>query len=183
MRIKRTFLSLILYASLASVAAHAAAIIQYEVTPLSPGQSRYTYHVSGFPFMANQELDILFAPELFGALLNGVAGPDFDVMLFQPDDPPGRPGHYSALALIDNASTLTSFSVEFTFIGSGQPGSQPFVINQYDHAGWFISTIGSGVTSPMESSTIPEPDFFAVSGLMLAVCGWLAVRRRRIPTA
>jgi hypothetical protein len=136
---------------------------------------RYTYFVTGLTLLANQELDLRFDPALYGSLSNGVAGPDFDLLLLQPDNPPGAFGDFSILALVDNPPFPQALSVDFSFIGPGTPGSQPFFINEYDQSGRFVATIASGFTV----AAIPEPGSIAFggTGLLLGAVYW-ALRRR-----
>jgi hypothetical protein len=93
-----------------------------------------------------------------------MAPDDFDVLLLQPDNPPGSPGVYSALALVDNP-LLGPFSVDFTFLGSGAPGAQPFFINQLDASGNLVSSEG-GSTTP-----IPEPATVVFGFITLLTAG------------
>jgi hypothetical protein len=182
MRTKRMMYSLVRMCALLVAVTCQAATIRYAVINLpsamdGPGVQRYTYTVTDVMFHAWQELDIVFDPAIFGGISNGIAGPGFDVMLFQPNDPPGTLGHYSAMALADNPS-LDLFSVDFVFAGPGEPGSQQFVINQYDESGSFVRTVESGFT------TVPEPDNFTIGTLILIVSAiWRAVSRRKAATA
>jgi hypothetical protein len=143
--------------------------IDFQVSNLGSNVYRYTYLVSGFSFLTNQELDIRFNPALYGTLSNGVAGSGFNLVLLQPNNPPGAFGDYSALALVDNPSLAGPFRVDVTFLGSGQPGSQPFLVNQFDANHNLIGTIATGVTG------IPEPVTFWLGGL--GVLMMLARRR------
>jgi hypothetical protein len=157
-----------------------AATVRYEIFDLqsdlgSPSRYRYAYSIVDVTFHPRQELDILFDPVLFCNLSDGRAGAGFDVMLFQPNNPPGSPGHYTAMALVDNP-TLDAFRVDFTFLGPGVPGSQPFLINQFDENGQLVEIIDSGV------STVPEPGNFLIVVPILAGM-WRAVLRRRARTA
>jgi hypothetical protein len=136
---------------------------------------RYTYFVTDLTLLANQELDIRFDPDLYGALTNGLAGPGFDVLLLQPNNPPGTFGDFSVLALVDNPPFPEALSVDFTFIGSGTPGAQPFFINEYDQSGKFVATIASGFTV----AAIPEPGSLALGGTGLLTGGVLWILRRR----
>lgn len=175
---------------------HAGTIL-YEVAtvgqlPVQGGSTvplfRYTYQASGMTFLANQELDIVFSAQLYGEISDGVADPGFDLLLLQPNNPPGAPGHFSALALTNIGVGQGTWSVDFTFTGPGQPGSQQFyinkydAINQYDANGTFITTLDSGFTQNL--ADVPEPGTFMLLGLVLIGCGvgW-AVRRRNAATA
>ena len=178
MRIQTLFVFCAAFCGL--VANASAATIDFTVTKLpAAGQFRYNYTVSGVDFLANQALDIQFAASLYSGLMNGVAGTGFQVLLLQPNNPPGVAGDYIALATLDHPSLAGPFSVDFTFLGTGTPGAQPFTIDQYSPSGMFVSTITSGTTTPRGGVGVPEPGGFALSFLGLIVGGgwWLARRQ------
>ena len=155
-----------------------ATTVNVEITGLGGNAYHFEYFVSGIQFQTNQELDIQFDPALFGALSNPTSGPGFDVMIFQPNNPPGSSGDYSALALVNNPSSL-EFGVDVIFLGSGPPGSQPFEINQFDAMGRFVSTLQSGTTQPLVQSAAPEPGSWTMAGAGLLLYGaWRGMRRR-----
>ena len=84
-----------------------ATTIQYQVTT-NGTTGTYQYFVSGFvaqqscpanqSIQCNNEIDILFDTPLFSQISNGVAPAGFDLLLFQPNNPPQAAGDYSALA-------------------------------------------------------------------------------------
>jgi hypothetical protein len=156
----------------------AAAIVQFQVADLGGNLHRYNYSVSGYAFQQNQELAISFDPVLYGTLSNAVGGSGFSLLLLQPNNPPGASGDYSALALANNPSLAGPFRVDFIFKGSGIPAAQPFSINQYDQSGNFLSTISSGVTTPLASTGIPEPGSLSLGSLALLMGGVLWIVRR-----
>jgi hypothetical protein len=192
----RIAIPLPLCALLALALSHAGTI-SYQVTEVlpqagvesisspSPAQflQRYIYYASDFTFLANQELDIVFSAALYGAISNGTVTPGFDLMLFQPNDPPGAPGHFSALALSDIRGGEGPWSVDFIFVGPDRPGAQAFFINQYDGNGRFITTLESGSTvpagSPSGGPVVPEPGTFVMTGFVVVGGGiWWALMRR-----
>lgn len=153
-----------------------AAVIQFQVTDLGSNVHEYQYFVSGLTLQANQAIDLRFDPALYGSLSNGVADAAFNLILIQPNNPPGAAGDYRAITPKANPSLVGPFKVDFTFTGAGTPGSQPFLINQYSAAGLFVSTIDSGVTTPLTG--VPEPTTVALSCAAL-LCGF-AIRRKRL---
>ena len=150
----------------------AASTIQVQVNTLGPRTFRYTYHLSGFALQVNQELDIHFDPLLYGTLSNGVASSDFDLILLQPNNPPGFPGDYSALALVNNPSMAGPFSVDFVYLGLGQPSApQAYSINQFSENHNFLGIVASGVIG------VPEPASVWLVGLGVLL---LLLARRHI---
>ncbi len=159
----------------------AAGVIQFQVTPISPsGDFRYMYTVSGFTLQANQDLDIQFPAATSSSLRNGVVPAGFMLNLFQPNIPPGVQGDFSALATVNNPSTAGPFSVDFKYSGPGQPGSQTYLVDQFDSKGNFVQTLASGQTTPLAISGVPEPASLSLAllGLMAGGAGWAAWRRQ-----
>jgi hypothetical protein len=162
-----------------------AGTIQYLVTNLGAGTpplDRYTYYLTDVTLLANQEVDIVFSAASYGTLSNGVTGSGLDLVLLQPGNPLGAPGHFSAMAETNIGLVQGSWSVDFVSTGTGQPGSQSYFINQYDANGRFLSTLDSGSTQNI--SAAPEPGTFLLLGLAVLGCGvgWV-VRRRNARTA
>jgi hypothetical protein len=149
------------------------ATIGYSSSNAGGGMQQYLYTLSGFSLMANQEIALLFDPQLYGTLSNGKAGTAFDLVLLQPNNPTGTNGVYSALALADNPSLAGPFSVQFTYLGSGLAGSQPYQINEYGSNGQFLRTLGTGMTtlaSPPPVS-VPEPGSVALTAIGVLALG------------
>src|SRR5258707_11741495 len=150
-----------------------AATVGFTVSPLGGNNFRYTYDFTGLSLQANQEVDIRFSPTLFSTLTNGIAGANFSLAVFQPNNPPGAFGDYAALALINNPPLTGPFRVDFTFLATGTPGSQPFFITQYDAQGNFLRVVDSGATPPPRGN-LPEPPNWllgAAGRLSLAIGG------------
>jgi hypothetical protein len=164
-----------------------AATIQYQVST-DGTTGTYQYFVSGF--VANQacpdntaiecsnEIDIAFNPTVFDQLSNGVAPAGFDLLLFQPNNPPQAPGDYSALAVVNNPST-EPFSVGFTFNPGTSAGvscsssadfCQNFSIESFDSNGFFEGFAQTGTTTPVVSGA-PEPVSVMLSGIGLLILG------------
>jgi hypothetical protein len=191
-----SMLKLLSLTTLMVCSVYADPIVQYQVNTVG-NTGTYTYFLSGFDYRANQpclnnpallcddELDIQFpvtSPVIFEQLSNGVAGPGFDLLLFQPNNPPQAQGDYSALATVDHPPLAGPFKVDFTFTGSGTPGSQEFSISQFDvNTGSFQNAIvASGFTTALVSSTVPEPASWLYCGAGLIIAGvWLGFRRAR----
>jgi hypothetical protein len=123
---------------------------------------RFSYDLSGVSLLLNQELDVRFDPAVYSSLLNPVAPAAlFDLLVLQPNNPPGAFGDYSLLALVNNPSTAGPFSVDATLVaGQALPSSQPFFINQIDSNGGFVSLIYNGLAT----NPVPEPGTLLMAG-------------------
>jgi hypothetical protein len=149
--------------------------ISYSVADLpdvNPGQNlyRYDYSLDAFPYPANHGFQVLFDPALYASLQLAppAVGADWVISSAQPVprllllDPPAVNGSYAAEALVAEPSPLTGFSIDFVWLGTGAPGSQPFDI--------FIAYHGEYVTNynQVESgrtTAVPEP----ASAALLAI--------------
>src|SRR3954453_19431382 len=111
----RNLLRFVIGAGLFSISLQAATV-GFTVSPLGGTSFRYVYDFTALSLQANQEVDIRFSPTLYSTLTNGVAGPNFSLAIFQPNNPPGSFGDYSALSLINNPALTGPFRVDFTFL-------------------------------------------------------------------
>lgn len=143
-----------------------ATTVGFDVTPLEGSVFRYEFFPADLALQANQEIEIEFDPASFGGLLNGVAGADFRLTLLQPDNPPGAPGIYSALALVDDPSLSGRFQLDAVWTGRGSPGPLSFSINQFDAAGQLIiRTLETGALGAPE----PSASLLCLAGLGMMV--------------
>jgi hypothetical protein len=172
---------LLMLSLLAAVSAGrlAAANVAFQITSLGSNNYRYDYAVSGIQFQMNQEFDLRFDPALYSTLSNGVAPAGFDLLLLQPNNPPGVSGDFSAMALVNNPSLSSGFRVDVVYLGNGTPGAQPFFINQLDANGNILSVISNGTTAPPGGS-VPEPAGWTLAGAGFLIGGlWRVVRRKQ----
>jgi hypothetical protein len=164
----RTAVLLALWAGL-TAGQLAAGSISYQVTSLGSNAFRYDYTVN-FNLLEDQEIDIKFDPALYTGLNNGIAGSDFRLVVLQPGNPAGAFGDYSILALLDNPSLSGPFSIQFTYLGSGRPGGQSYLVHQFDPSGQnIIGTLDSGTTA----TASPEPASWMLGGIGLIISGIL----------
>ena len=121
----------------------------------------YVYTLVGGPLLLNQELEILFPADLYGALTGGEAPDGFSLLVFQPNQPAGAAGRYSALAEEDNLPSSAVFSVFAVFLGTGTPEPQTISVNQLDAQGGIVI---------LDLNGVPEPStwWLGISGLLAA---------------
>lgn len=159
-----------------SVTTLSAGVIGYTFTPLGPNEYQYTYSVSGFALSKNQEIYIQFDQSVYLTLFNGQAPAAFSLVLTEPNNPPGTPGGYSALALTDSPSLAGPFSVDVSFLaGSGTGASQPYFVDQFDSQGHLTSQIASGNTVDI----VPEPSTIVIGLTLVPLCFAYRFARRR----
>jgi len=148
------------------------------VTSLGGNEYQYSYFLSGFNFNQYEAFDIEFDPTLYSNLSGGVAdGSSFALTVLQPNNPPGAHGDYLAQAQVASPPLTGSFTIDFSYSGVGLPGSQSYVLWQFNS-----NNINVGGTDVGEGTTtaVPEPGAFSLAGLGLLVClvGWVLHRRR-----
>jgi hypothetical protein len=137
---------------------------------------RYVYHLLGVSLQQNQALEISFEVARYAALSNGVpANPNanFDLLLFQPNSPPGSDGLYSLLAKINNPSMAGAFSVDVAMLPGIIPNTLNFAINQYGAGGTGSPTLVEAGTA----QATPEPATLVLS--LGALSALYLVRRRK----
>ena len=134
-----------------------------------------TYHevftFQGFTLSMGMLIEIHYPASQYGSLSNGVAQPssDWSLVLLQPNNPLGADGIYSMQANVNNPSFAGPFSVDFTFLGGGQPnGVHPFFVLNSD-----FSVNSSGFTG------VPEPATFSMAGVGGVLLSLFILRRYR----
>ncbi len=160
--------------------AASAATIKYEAIDIADDGSgdrwQYNYYVSDHTFAEREAFSILFDPSLYIALDPTPPGmTDWDILVLQPSAGLPSAGRYEPLALTAGASTAGMFSITFTWLGMGVPGSQQYELIQYDQ-NWDPTVTASGSTVAAAAGEVPEPSTWM---LLSAGAGALTVLRRR----
>ena len=134
----------------------------------------YKYTLSDLAVIQYTGFTIFFDPVLYGDIEDfppaSAPNADWDVLTFDPDPFLPDDGVYDALALIDAASLLDPFIVEFVWLGAGTPGAQPFELYEYNPLTDSATSLSSAVTSP-----IPEPSTWVL--LTSGIFGLVGVNR------
>jgi hypothetical protein len=168
----------------AAQAASGAVSIQYDVVQVSGNVYRYVYSItnSGNSASPVRLFDILFDTSLYQESSLQIVTPNplhtqWSEQLLA--SAPAVPAAYDALSLtggIPPGTTVTGFSVQFTWLGSGTPGNQPFQI--FDPNTFAILQTGTtGVPLP-----VPAASTLALSlvGIGLSISAALQLRDRRL---
>jgi hypothetical protein len=173
MRRNRWYVLLILSLVLVCPALVSATTVYYTAVNLNdtiPGQDRweYRYTLSAFSAVPDAGFTMYFDPALYADLQNPIVPENWNYNLAQPDTTWTFDGVFDAEALTAGAATAP-FSIDFTWLGTGTPGSQPFDIYQLDDAG-DLTSLQSGM------STVPEP---ATALLLASGLAALSIIRRK----
>jgi hypothetical protein len=156
-----------------------ATIIEYDLEAMNGETWRYNYYVTNDTLDAPiEEFSIWFDWSLFGDLGFSLAPAGWDPIAIQPDVNLPHDGLYDALALgggLLPGSTLGGFSLQFTWLGAGTPGSQAFdILNPLDFSVLDTGMTRLRVTTPPVG--VPEPDTLALLSAALLL---LPLMRRR----
>lgn len=161
-----------------------ASIVSYELTPLGNSHYRYEYLIANDGSLGQDRavsgFDILFDPDLYEPfsleIVSDVAATaGWDQLLLQ-----GGIGVWPAFDALAASGGLASgewlggFAVEFTWLGQGVPGAQPFQI--YDPATFEI--LESEFTR-----SVPVPPAVLLLGSSIAGLAYFARRRRSLVAA
>lgn len=172
----KTMLRMLLVAAfLLNASPTSAVTIAFGLTPLAGNEYEYTYTVTNDSLaQALQAFTVFFPLGLYDNLSVTSPVADWDEVAVDPDPLFLAAGFYDALAQVGGiapSAALDGFSVRFTWLGSGQPGAQPFTVTDPLSS----ATLASGTTVPLAPGRIPLPGsaWLMVAGLL----GWLGQRR------
>jgi hypothetical protein len=156
-----------------------AATITFSSTALGGGFWQNDYVVAGATFNTFDGFSILFDPTLYADLSGeSTTNADWFLSVLQPDPGIPDPGTFDAIALADAASTASPFSIQFRFLGTGAPGSQPFDLLTVDVDGNILTLQPGGQAVP-DVAAIPEPASLLLFGTGAAALAKLRRRRGR----
>ncbi|MBT8135657.1 MAG: PEP-CTERM sorting domain-containing protein [Gammaproteobacteria bacterium] len=165
--------------------------IFYEVENLSGDTWQYTYTVGNETAAPIDQFTIFFDPDLYAfdliagpgglqvdpAIYSGPAGWDLfvappDLLFPGPDD--DQFGFFDGLALaagVAPGELLSAFTIEFTWLGMGTPGSQPFTLFEED----LLDEFGDNLFTQPLFTPMSEP----ATVLLIGLGGLLLAARRR----
>jgi hypothetical protein len=150
---------------------------------------RYTFTLNDLSLHSSpdiaEELDIRFDPGLFGSLSNATGPSGLELMLFQPNNPPGESGDLSVSAVPGNGGPYTgvtlhtAVTVDVSYLGANLPPRiLPFQVNRfsYDQTGAQIGfdVQQAGNTTPV--NVVPEPTGLAMVAGILALWAFRRIR-------
>lgn len=172
---------LALFASVQTVAAPVT--IDYELVALAtPSTYEYRYTITNNSLATSVDgFSIDFDPTLFDetslAVTSTGVGNWFEQILASV---PGLPAQYDALKVsgvpLGIGDSESGFAVQFTWLGTGTPGSQGFTI--YDSATFDVLDTGVTTAAGVPPNPVPEPSSAVLT--LLALVGTAAATRRRL---
>lgn len=139
----------------------------------------YQYHVDGFTFSPDQGFTVYFNESQYSTLSNPQGGPEWDILLAQPDVNIPAAGFFDALNLSSGMAANFDFSVDVVWLGGlAAPGSQFF--ERYELINSGITILETGDTVP-SASEVPEPASLSLTatGLIVAIQAIRRARRRK----
>lgn len=176
--------SLVASLAIALISPHALAGLSYETvdvpdTMVGVDRMKYVYHLDG-AFTQFYGFNLIYDPAQYAALdITVPLGSDWAPSITQPDALAPLTGLVSHAALIDITDATATFEVEFDWLGTGIPGSQPYEI--FDD---FFNVVTTARTTPF-GATPPDPTVPEPGTLTLAAAALLALSsqrlRRRVP--
>jgi hypothetical protein len=138
--------------------------VSFTSTQLSGSEWRYDYRVSG-SYAAQDDLVIYFPYSSESALTDlGTGGSGWTTFVFQPDSSLPADGEFDIVANVDDPGLASVFSVDFSYSGTGSPGTQDFTL--FDPS---FNVLASGNTQA-EFAATPEPE-----SIILLATGALAL--------
>lgn len=147
-----------------------ATVVTYETTSLGAGAWQYDYSVTNNTLLSPiEEITIYFPLGLYSDLLSGSQPLNWDNIVVQPDPSLPADGFLDSLTLsaaILPGQTLAPFSIEFTWLGSGAPGSQFFEVV---HPASFTVLDSGTTTAFLPPPSVPEPGTIPLAILGVAV--------------
>ena len=172
----------IMLRSLSSQTAGGTISVSYDLVPMGGNVYRYVYSITNNGSLGSnvrvQLFDILFDTSLYREPSLQIVTPvnlsaQWSQLLLT--SLPGVPAAYDALALqggIPPGSMVSGFAVQFTWLGSGTPGSQPFQI--FDPTTFQLLQTGQTAGTPSSAPLgAPAASTFSLilMGLGLTVTG------------
>lgn len=172
----------IMLRSLASQNISGTISVNYDLVPMGGNVYRYVYSITNNGTLGSnvsvQLFDILFDTSLYREPSLQIVTPGSLSALWSQlllTSLPGVPATYDALALqggIPPGSTVKGFSVQFLWLGSGTPGSQPFQI--FDPTTFQLlqtgQTVGSSPSTPLGAPALSTFSLVLI-GVGLALTG------------
>ena len=178
---RSTHVFALLLAWLVAPASHAI-LIEYEALDLAnttPGADlwQYNYYVSDHDFLTSQGFTVWFDLGLYDNLVPVSASPDWNALAAQPDPLLPDAGFYDASAQVDHASLTDFFNVQFTWLGTGAPGSQAFDLYDLWSGNLVVTDYGDTVLRGITPVSEPASLWLLFAGGAAAL--WARRRGRR----
>lgn len=147
--------------------------VQYTTINLGSSTWQYNYTLQG-SFLANWGVAIYFPTPAYGEPITdlGTGGLDWLSFAFQPDPSIPAPGEFDIVALIDNPSLSSMFSVTFQWNQTGTPGTQAFDLFDFTNGAELLASgnttaAATAVAEPSSLTLMLFAGLAFVTGLMI----------------
>lgn len=146
--------------------------VEYTLTATGGDSWRYDYSIATTTSsLSFDELTVYFGNGLFTSLGQVAAPTGWDPLIVQPDASLPADGFFDVLSTsgpVALGSTITGFSVSFSYLAGMTPGAQRF---EFIDSGPFAVVV-AGMTSPLTvASPVPEPETYLMFIVGLLVLG------------
>jgi hypothetical protein len=155
-----------------------AQVISYTATDVSGSTWDYNYTIANNTTSTINEFTVFAALGQYSSLSVASSPSSWSSLVAQPD--PGIPadGYFDSQAISGGllaGSTLSGFSMQFTYLGSGTPGSQLFNIVDPNT----FNTLAVGYTTAAGATQAPEINSGSATSAITLLLGSLLVMRGR----
>ena len=153
--------------------------VTYTATDISGNNWQYTYTLTNTLASGNiGELTVFYTLGSYSNLSVGSSTGNWSPLVAQPDASIPADGFFDVQATdagLAKGASVGGFTVDFTWLGTGTPGSQVFnIVNPTDY-----STVAAGTTTLAGAQAAPEMDAGSTAGAITLLLGSLIVLRAR----
>lgn len=155
--------------------------VAYTATDISGNTWQYNYTLTNGLVPGNiGELTVFFSVGLYSNLANPSSPGNWSPIVVQPDASLPQDGFYDVQALdagLAPGQSASGFTVDFTWLGTGTPGSQLFnIVNPVDYSTQYA---GNTTLAGPPTQSAPEIDAASAAAALTFLCGCLVLLTSR----
>jgi hypothetical protein len=155
--------------------------VAYTATDISGNTWQYSYTLTNGLVPGNiGELTVFFSVGLYSNLASPASPGNWSPIVVQPDASLPQDGFYDVQALdagLAPGQSVSEFTVDFTWLGTGTPGSQLFnIVNPVDYSTQYA---GNTTLAGPPTQSAPEIDAASAAAALTLLCGGLVLLNSR----